>query len=29
MGVEAEYSVSTNEIAMGYTYDTKTGIRTF
>ena len=29
MGVEAEYSVSTNEIAMGYSYDTKTGIRTF
>lgn len=29
MVAEAEYSVSTNEIAMGYTYDTKTGIRTF
>lgn len=29
LGVEAEYKVTTNDIAMGYTYDKTTGVRTF
>lgn len=29
LGVEAVYKVTTNDIAMGYTYDKSTGVRTF